>query len=486
MQNSKECIERARANVRDLDLPGLIAAGFLPRGGEYYPSIHYPPKTMYMEMGEGPFFDGIDGPSGNPIVAYVHIPFCLNRCHFCHFVMQTKRDPSLEARYVAAIAKEFGLWAARLGLRKIPVESVCIGGGTATCLTPENLEGLLSGLEAVLELESCRQFTIDTDPSTLLAEDGARRLSILKAHGVDRIVIGAQSFDDSILKRMNRAHTSDEAAAAVRAVRAAGFGDVSLDLIYGLPGQTLETWIDTVRTALSLSPDSMEMYRLRIVPTALQPGVIRDWASKKPEEFPDFERVMTMKEAGRLLAQDAQRDDKEQARLFYKTKENISVYTDLRCCRLSDTIGVGVSAITTLQDRLGINVCSDAEDYCERVERGQIPIARGKVRTRDEELRRRVVGPLKNRAEVGKEHFAESMGARLEDVFAAEIAALKRFDLLEESADRIALTRKGRFFADETCLQFYHPEYAPFPPASYADGPLNPHRKEKTAKHACA
>ena len=162
-------------------------------------------------------------------------------------------------------------------------------------------------------------------------------------------------------------------------------------------------------------------------------------------------------------------------RVFTKKREDYSHYADHQCCKLFDQIGIGLTAFSSLRDRFGLNV-QDFKRYYSMIDQGQLPLNRGVIRTKEEQLRWALILPLKNR-EVYKKFYKLQTGEALDGALSAKINRLKKFDLLYEDDEMVKLTTLGRFFADEICQQFHDPEHMPFPRESYASGELNPYNK---------
>ena len=189
----------------------------------------------------------------SPISLYVHVPFCVSRCRYCDFASEV-RDEGRVARYRAALSREIELTACA-GRR---LETIYIGGGTPTCIGATALLGLMDEIASAFDASALREWTIEANPGTV--ERGM--LGEMRARGADRISLGAQSFDDALLELLGRIHTAAEAERALRDARDAGFRNVSLDLIYGLPGQTLEGVRDDAARAVDLAPEHVSVYGL--------------------------------------------------------------------------------------------------------------------------------------------------------------------------------------------------------------------------------
>jgi oxygen-independent coproporphyrinogen III oxidase len=183
---------------------------------------------------------------------YVHIPFCRSRCAYCDFYSQT--DLSLAPDWLAALKREAGLYKDRFG----PFDSLYLGGGTPTALTPFQLKDLVDFLFRDFPFKQELEFTIEANPDDLSQD----YVALLKDLGVNRVSVGVQSLDDKELAFLRRRHSASQAEKALDRLGKAGFETLSADFIYGLPGQTFNTWFRTLHRALSLQPDHLSCYQL--------------------------------------------------------------------------------------------------------------------------------------------------------------------------------------------------------------------------------
>jgi putative oxygen-independent coproporphyrinogen III oxidase len=192
---------------------------------------------------------------------YLHVPFCLTRCHYCDFVTYTGME-GLRRPYVAALLDEAAMAVAALGPEPPPVTSVFIGGGTPTLLAAGDLARVLERLRALLPFAPGAEVTVEANPETV---DAAMAAGLAGA-GVTRVSMGAQSFDDRVLAALGRVHDADRVAAAVATLRAAGVPALNLDLIYGGPGEDAGSWSATLAAAVALAPEHLSAYALTIEP----------------------------------------------------------------------------------------------------------------------------------------------------------------------------------------------------------------------------
>lgn len=188
---------------------------------------------------------------------YVHIPFCISRCHYCDFNTYLY-DRSRAANYLEALRREIAGAPARPGLAGRRVRSIFFGGGTPSVLPPAELLGLLEAGAAAFPLIPGAEVTVEANPG--VADAG--NFGALCRGGFNRLSLGVQSFDDALLHRIGRNHTGREAREAHAAARGAGFSNINLDLIFALPGQTLNGWEATLRAAVTLGPEHLSTYGL--------------------------------------------------------------------------------------------------------------------------------------------------------------------------------------------------------------------------------
>lgn len=184
---------------------------------------------------------------------YVHIPFCKTKCPYCDFYSVT--DTSLIDRWLGAVLREARLYA---GFGRF--DSLYIGGGTPSCLDDRQISGLIASLRGIFPFTDDTEITIEINP-----DDGdPEKLNLYKTLGINRVSIGVQSFVEEEVRFLGRRHTARQAISAVEAVRRAGFKEMSIDLMYGLPGQSVEGWLGTLRQAVSFGPDHLSCYQLTL------------------------------------------------------------------------------------------------------------------------------------------------------------------------------------------------------------------------------
>ncbi|MDH5729456.1 MAG: coproporphyrinogen III oxidase family protein [Gammaproteobacteria bacterium] len=463
MRTVETQIAKARAELAAMDIEGVRASGILPASGsKFFPVIGYPPLTMFSDMDQQAIFQNFDSRPARKTIAYIHIPFCPSRCTFCHWITKTKSKSEEVDVYLDYLEKEMILYKTNMGMEKIPAHSVLIGGGTPTYLNVEQTLRFMQMIHRHYDLSVCTQFSVEAEPRTLLGDDGFEKLRIMQDHGVHRISMGVQSFDDDILAYMGRVHTHQDTLDAITQMRRAKIENIFIDLIYAYPNQSVEMWTRNMLQAVELDIEGYQLYRLRVKQHGDRQGNIITQFNKKPDVFPDADTIQLMKHLGIMISEDHGFHE-YQTRIFAKKENDISHYLRDWCCGLTDVVGVGVSSWSNLRGVFTLNVGDTSlQTYYDLIDQGKVAINRGKIRTNDDELRRNFILPLKN-MKVDKSYYKLLTGITVDEVFGAEIEWLATIGVIEQNNDYVWLSKLGRFFADEVTTQFFNHDYLPFP-----------------------
>jgi oxygen-independent coproporphyrinogen-3 oxidase len=461
MPSTAEWIQRASDELKALRIPELRAAGVLPHGDQFLPVVSYPPITMYPKVDGQALLAAEVDPPPQRTAAYVHVPFCARGCSYCHWVKKIGPSTADIDDYIDTVSAEMDLALARLGRDRIPVSTCLFGGGTPTLPTARQLDRLITAFRERFPLDACRQFSFEAEPGNLLGPQGAERLAVLRDHGVQRISMGVQSFDDAILERMRRTHTAREALEAIEAIHEAGIDSVSIDLIYGYLGLSVEDWIRTMQTALSSGADAWHLYRLRIKRYGEVQGQVLHEYVEAPEDAPEAERVWLMKMLGIVMSED-NGYHQHFTRIFSTQRRHITEFMWDYCCELADVVGTGPSAWSNYHRTFTLNWGARMDTWRDEVRAGRLPVERGILRDLETEARRSFLLPLKN-DRVIKRKFEARTGLNVQEHLGAELARLEGLGLLQQDERSVSLTPRGRFFADETMWQLTQRQHVPFP-----------------------
>src|SRR5215831_16553175 len=262
-----------------------------------------------------------------PLAIYVHMPWCVRKCPYCDFNSHVAPESLPEDRYIDCLLEDLRHDLPAVHDREI--HSVFFGGGTPSLFTPESIRRFLDGVRAQLTFAKDVEITLEANPGTV--EHGT--FAGYKFAGVNRISLGVQSFDDHQLKVLGRIHYSKQVAAAVDEMAAAGFENINLDLMYGLPGQTLDGALQDLSRAIELGPTHLAQYQL-----ALEPGTV---FYHRPPKLPNEEAIWEMQLASqeKLSASGfAQYEVSAYARPSFRCRHNLNYW------RFGDYFGLGAGA----------------------------------------------------------------------------------------------------------------------------------------------
>ncbi len=446
--------------------------GLVCKDGDFVPSVHYPPITQYPPCDIDEYFSTYTQPSDGMSDVYVHIPFCIQHCLFCHYPGKTGECTEEKIKYVDYLIREMDIYLNYFGMQKIKPRSILLGGGTPTCMPPKLFEHFLTEFDKRIDFSACRQHNVDLGPNSINGDEGTEKCKIMKDHGITRLTIGLQSLNDDVLKMMNRPHSAQEGIESVYKALEYGF-DVNIEFIFGHPGQTIDNWIDVIERAVQLPVGEIQLYRLKVQAYGDFQGIInRRQRGSGAQDIPDFETTMLMKQTAiDILNEHGFHENLR--RVYSKEKRMFSHYAYNQCCNQYDQIGFGLTGFSSYRDRFDINT-QNFDEYYAAIDAGRLPINRGYVRPKEEQARWAIVLPLKNR-DVRKKEFLQRSGYNFDDVFRTKVRLLKEYGLLEDTGNIVRLTQLGGFLADEVCEQFNSIPYIPFPRDHYAEGPLNPY-----------
>jgi oxygen-independent coproporphyrinogen III oxidase len=364
-----------------------------------------------------------------PRAAYLHVPFCAHRCGYCDFAVTAGRDRLIDL-YVEAIAEELST----LGSPK-PVDTIFVGGGTPTYLSADQLAHFLISVNRWLPLRSGGEFSIEATPETITAD----RVTVLQAHGVTRVSLGVQSFRAELLMQLDRVHTPEHVGPAIDRIRKA-IDDISLDMIFGVPTQTVADWEADLTQAISFAPNHLSTYGLtyekgtplwkarergRVVPIA------------EDEELAMYELAMD-----RLSAEG------------FEQYEISSYARPGRRCRHNETYwandayyGFGVGAARFVQGRRELNR-RNTEDYIRRVLAGESATFQTEELLAEEAARETIAVQLRRAAGVVRRDFRERTGFDFDQLTRHRASGLAHEGLIEDDGVSVRLTRRGRCVAD--------------------------------------
>ncbi len=374
-----------------------------------------------------------------PLGLYIHIPFCRQRCDFCAFYLEIYREHRAKT-LVRFLMHEIRLSAQQHVIANRPVQSVYFGGGTPTVLATTQLIAILSEVRTHFTLTSDCEITVEAHPSTISSQG----LTQLLQAGVTRISFGAESMEDGDLARIGRPGAVSDTVTAVTRARAAGFTNINLDVMYGLPGQSLEGWQRTLAHCLVLEPTHLSCYALTVEQDTKLASNIQRQRSPAPDEGLQIE----MDEAAQRILGDAGYERYEvsnYAKLGYVCRHNLLYWTN------GEYLGLGPSAQSYLGGTRFGNV-ADIAAYETSLAATQLPIEDRIRLSKVEQLRDAVIFGLRLIQGIPTRHFhqhAANYG------YAAVTEELLAQQLIEEDGERVRLSARGLLQADTIAGQLY-------------------------------
>jgi oxygen-independent coproporphyrinogen-3 oxidase len=367
---------------------------------------------------------------------YLHIPFCSSICNYCNF-NRGLFEPGLKDRYVAALAREI-----TTGGRGEGVDTIFFGGGTPSLLEPEEIARLVDACRGAFAVAADAEVTLETNPETSTRE----RMDGFRSAGVNRISFGVQSFRESELKRLGRIHSAERARAAVREARAAGFDNVSLDLMMWLPQQSAADWRENVDALIEVSPEHASLYLLELYPNApLKEEMARAGWSLAPD---DDAAEMYLWSLDRLEAAGfTQYEISNVARSRRESRHNLKYWQD------GEWLGFGCGAHSTRNSARWKNIAS-TEEYISRLGAGYSVVTDRRVLTPETQLEEALFTGLRladglDLDTVGR-RYGIDVWARYGDALRPSIEA----GMAIRNGSRLRLSRDGMLLANEILSVF--------------------------------
>ncbi len=369
---------------------------------------------------------------------YIHIPFCASKCNYCSFNSYAGLE-ELQGRYVDSLCVELGQGASEGDLE--PLRTVFLGGGTPSTLSAGLLKKLLASCFAYFPVHPSAEISIEANPGTV---DRAK-FELLKTAGVNRISFGVQSFNDRELGKIGRIHSAEEAVQAVSMAKDAGFNNISIDLMYGLPGQTPRSWQTSLETALSLDLNHLSLYQLTVEEQTPLERMVQAGRLQLPveDELAGMDEITAKLTANNGLSQ---YEISNYARPGYQCQHNITYWEN------RDYFGVGAGAVSFLHGSRKQNVAAP-EEYCGLIESGNSIMIDEEILDHEASFRETVIMGLRMNCGVAVKQLEKRYKIQLENYYGKVLRQLIREKLLEHSEDYLYLTDQGRVFANRVMAE---------------------------------
>ncbi|MBC1974811.1 oxygen-independent coproporphyrinogen III oxidase [Listeria booriae] len=370
---------------------------------------------------------------------YIHIPFCEHICYYCDFNKVFLEGQPVD-EYVDLLIKEMEMVTKRHTMS--PVETVFVGGGTPTTLNEAQLAKLCSSISRLIPMTENAEFSFEANPGDL----SISKLQVMKDYGVNRLSMGVQSFNNELLKKIGRIHTVDDVYQSVNNAKQVGFENVSIDLIFSLPGQTEADFEDTLTKALDLDLPHYSAYSLIIEPKTIFYNLMQKGKLILPGEDAEanmYEKLMsTMEKHGRK-----QYEISNFAKPGYESRHNIVYWSN------EHYFGFGAGAHGYIGETRYANY-GPLKKYMQPLQNGDLPTFQQKELSLKEKMEEEMFLGLRKVAGVDKAHFQAKFGQSLDATFANAIDKTIDKGWLESTPESVRLTRRGRFLGNNVFQEF--------------------------------
>ena len=366
---------------------------------------------------------------------YVHIPFCQEKCAYCDFYSVT--DLTLRQPFVESLLQEMSLVTSH----DVPSDTLYFGGGTPSVLTPRQIETLMQQARSLFTLTPDAEITMEVNPGTVSRD----YLNFLMQIGINRINIGVQSFSRDTLEFLGRIHSPDQATHAIQQVRKAGFDNIGLDLIFGIPGQNASAWQDDLKTALVFAPEHLSCYIL-----SFEKGTLLDQMRKtKTFELAPERHIADLFRITQQILEDAgygQYEISNYARnstggKTWRSRHNLKYWS------FAPYTGLGPAAHSYAAPFRHWNV-RDVGLYTAILARGQLPIQEREKTTIEEQITEAIYLGLRTSDGIDTAHFEKTFQMDFNQKYGDTLKALHEENLVIVENGRCALTREGMLFHD--------------------------------------
>ena len=451
-----------RAVKAKYDLPpDEIIRDYGERGGSFY--TFYPMNGQWQDGVDGTSFrnvmtDFLNRQPEAPLTLYLHFPFCPKQCLFCHCFTVISRDGDAYTRFVDYLIREIDMLRTlflRAGVRP-NVKDIHFGGGSPSVIPRRDFDRLIQALSDLCDFSAVDDCAIEIDPRN---EMSVEKLLYYRSKGVDRISIGIQDFNADIMKTIARVNPYEMVASLLTKDVRNAFKSINFDLIYGLPGQSIEDFRETLEKVVDLSPD-----RLAIYPLGLRPELYRHQGTLN-ERLPDATKLTEMQVLHKNFLLERGYEEigidhfAKPGEALHTARENGTLSRNAMgytCTAPTNIIGIGPSSLYEIDGHYFQNRYT-LESYFQAVDEEQNPVFRGHLATDDDRLRRRVIFDIILDREIDKHQVGLAFGINFDDYFKDELKSLEAFEndgLLKMTDARISLTRMGELYQRHVCAVF--------------------------------
>ena len=371
---------------------------------------------------------------------YLHFPFCKSKCPYCDFNSYQLKEENQISSYISALYQEINAYSQKLNKSKIT--TIYLGGGTPTILSGVQIYNILEFCKSKFTIDKDAEITIEANPGTL---DG-KKLKLLIESGINRLSLGAQSFNNLFLKKLGRIHNTQDIIDSYYLARKEGFNNINIDIMFALPDQTTEDLQIALKKAISLKPDHLSLYNLTIKPGTEYYKKYKKGKLKLPNEDEEFDMynwaIKFLEESGF-----EHYEISNFARPYKRSMHNLIYWQN------KPYLGIGAGAYSFIRGYRYMNF-KDPARYIKEVMDDKLPIDNGEKLSLRKRMIETIILGLRTKDGVGYIKFKARFGVNLNDIFSEQVIKSVNLGLLQKDDYRIKLTKKGIFLANTVFREF--------------------------------
>ncbi len=371
---------------------------------------------------------------------YLHFPFCISKCPYCDFNSYQLKEDNQISSYISALYLEITAYSKEL--KNSTVKTIYLGGGTPTILSGVQIYNILEFCKSKFTIDKDAEITIEANPGTL---DG-KKLKLLIESGINRLSLGAQSFNDLFLKKLGRIHNTKDIIDSYHLAREKGFNNINIDVMFALPDQTKEDLQDTLKKAISLKPDHLSLYNLTLKPGTEYYKKYKKGKLKLPNEDEEYDMynwaINFLEESGF-----EHYEISNFARPYKRSMHNLIYWQN------KPYLGIGAGAYSFIKGYRYMNYENPAR-YIKEIISGKLPVDNGEKLSLRKRMIETIILGLRTKDGVSYKKYNIRFGVNLNDIFSKQVNKLVNLGLLEKGDCKIKLTKKGIFLANTVFREF--------------------------------
>lgn len=371
---------------------------------------------------------------------YLHLPFCKSKCHYCDFNFYPLRDDYQLSSYISALYSEIAIYSQKL--KNITMKTIYLGGGTPSILSGDLIYNILNFCKNSFKIDKNAEITIEANPGTL----DKKKTKRLNEAGINRLSLGAQSFNNSLLKKLGRIHTTQDIIDSYYKARESGFNNINIDIMFALPDQTLIDFQNTMKKAISLKPDHLSLYNLTIEKGTIFFESYKEGKLNLPtedEEYDMYSWAINFLEKNGFEHYEISNFARPSKRSIHN---QIYWYNQ-------PYLGIGAGACSFINGYRYMNF-KDPSRYIKEVENGKLPVDKGEKLSLRKRMAETVILNLRTKDGVVYQKFYNRFKVKIDEIFNQQINKLVDLGLLRKDNYKIQLTKKGLFIANNVFREF--------------------------------